>query len=105
MKEIVDKILKQEKEAREKIDSARKEAENIILKAKKEAQQFTQQSEQKLRQEIETAKNDSFVQYLAQKEKILKETQEFVQFQFQKSVKNIPDTAQKFFNQIIEIKE
>jgi vacuolar-type H+-ATPase subunit H len=104
MKEIVDTILKEEEQARKRIEKVRLEAQDIVLKAQKDSADFTEQTITEVNTLAEKKKNDSLEEFIAQKEKVIREAREQFSAKRQAKNKDIPGFAQKIFSRIIEIK-
>jgi vacuolar-type H+-ATPase subunit H len=103
MKEVVDKILKEEEQARKRIENARQEGQDIILKSQKESQGIIEQDIAQLNDSIEKKRQDLQKEFIAEKEKIIKETQEQVSAKREVKNKDIPEIAQRIFSRIIAI--
>lgn len=101
MKEIVNEILKEEDAARKIIEKAKAEAESIITNARNEAKQYLETAHSDLKiflaQKLENAEKE----LLAEKEKIIKKTEEENVNLRKSRGKDIPAIAKEIFSQVI----
>jgi len=105
MKEIVNEILKEEEAARKVIEKTRVEAEGIVTSAKNEAKAYLEKAEADLKHFLAQKQASAEEQFLAEKEKILKETEE-ENIRLRKSwEKDIPAIAKNLFSQVISKKD
>jgi len=105
MKEVVNEILKEEEEARKVIEKTKGEAENIITDAKKQAKTYLEKTETDLKQILAQKQNTTEKQFLAEKDKILKEAEEENIRLRESREKNIPTIAKNLFLQLISKKD
>jgi vacuolar-type H+-ATPase subunit H len=104
MKETVDKILKQEEEARHKIEHARQESQDLVRKAQKEADSLVQDALTSSRGVIQARKEEADKGFIREKEKELKTTLAEISAKRLVKEKDIAVLGQKVFQKIIEIK-
>jgi vacuolar-type H+-ATPase subunit H len=105
MKEIVNEILKEEDAARKVIEKTRLVAEEIVADAKNKAKSYLEKAETDLKQFLAQKQASAEKQFLTEKEKILKETEE-ESIRLRKSwEKDIPAIAKNLFSQVISKKE
>jgi vacuolar-type H+-ATPase subunit H len=105
MKEIVDRILKEEELARKKIQNARDESEGIIRKAEKESQEMIEKSVSDSNESFERKKELTRNEFVLEKEKQLKDIREKLAALRKEKEKDIPSLAQKIFSRIILIED
>lgn len=103
MKEIVEKILKEEQAASKTIEKAKKDAEGIILQAKKDAEGIIKKSILDAQDLAQNKKIEARKNFLSEKERILAETRSELIFQKARKEKDIPDISEKVFSRIINI--
>jgi len=103
MKEVVDKILKEEEQARKLIEKTRLEVQDIISNAQKDSQDIVEQDIIQLNALIEGKRKDLEKEFISEKEKILRETQEELSAKRESRNKDIPGITQKIFSRIIKI--
>jgi vacuolar-type H+-ATPase subunit H len=104
MKEIVDKILRQEEEARQKIERARQEAQDLTRKAQKEADSLIEDALTSSRGVVQARREEADKGFILEKEKELKATLEDISAKRIMKEKDIPALSQKVFQRIIQIK-
>lgn len=103
MKDIVEKILKEEETASKLVEKSRLEAENIIFKAKKEAMDLINDITLKAKEEAQKKKIDTDRECISKKAKVLQEIKMDLSSLREKRERNIPELARKIFYQIIKI--
>ncbi len=103
MKEVVDKILKEEEQARKRIEKARLEGQDIVLKAQKDSQNIIEEALTQVNALVEKRKKESWEEFVSRKEKVLRDIREQLSAQRQAKNKDIPGIAQKIFSRVIEI--
>ena len=103
MKEVVDKILKEEEQARKRIEKARLEAQDIISRAQKESRDITEEEIIRLNLLNDEKIKNFEKEFIAEKEKIIKEIQAELSAKRQARDKDIPEIAQRIFSRIIAI--
>ncbi len=104
MREIVDRILQEEKSARSKVERAQNQSEGIVLKAKEEANSLIQDAADKAEALAEDNKIDAQKNFLAEKERILKEALDAASLSRSRREKDIPKIAGDIFSKIMSIK-
>jgi vacuolar-type H+-ATPase subunit H len=105
MKEIVNEILREEDTARKIIEKAKTEAEGIITNAKNEAKQYLETAHCDLKVFLIQKQENTEKEFLAEKEKIIKKTEE-ENINLRKSrEKDIPAIAKEIFSQVIRQQE
>ena len=105
MKDIVERILKEERLAQDRIERARKDSEGLIQKARKEAQETIARGLGDATAIVERKKLESQQEFIRQKEEALKKTQDEVAASIGALAKDIPGAAQKIFTKVISIEE
>ncbi len=101
MKEIINEILKEEESARKVIEKTKIEAERIITEAENQARAYLEKAQAELKHFLSQKEETAEKQFLAEKEKLLKETEE-ENIRLRKSwEKDIPAIARKLFSQLI----
>jgi len=101
---MIDRILQEEQSARSGVERAQKEAQDIVLKAKEEAGAIIKDAINKARELAESRKEEAEKSFLAEKEKILKETKDNIVLSRGSRDKDIPEIAGKIFSKIITVK-
>ena len=104
MREIVDRILQEEQSARSRLERAQNQSQDIVLKAKEEALLLTQEAVNKARDLAKKNKEETQKNFLAEKEKILKEAKEGAALLISHREKDIVNIAGDIFKRIITIK-
>jgi len=105
MKEIVDRILKEEELARKKIQNAREEGENIIRKAEKDGQDMIEKSASDFNESFERKKELTQNELVLEKEKQLRQIREKLVVLRKDKEKDVPSLAQEIFSRIIRIED
>jgi vacuolar-type H+-ATPase subunit H len=105
MKEIVDKILKEEQLAQERVESAKKESDLILQKARKEAKDMQENIEQELADLAQMKKESASDGFLKEKAQILNATRADISAKTEAKKKDIPVIARRVFDQSITIQE
>jgi hypothetical protein len=105
MKETVDKILRQEEEARQRIEAARQEAQEMVRKAQKDADSLLEQSRKSSHDFAEARKEEAGKGFTLEKEKELKLTLEDISAKRREKEKDIALLSQKVFLGVIRIKD
>ena len=105
MKDIVEKILREEKRAGKILQDAKEEADRIVKDAKKEKetiinQAITEADDFSCKQKEELEKK-----FLSEKEKALKETKNETLAIRDRKEKDVSEISRKVFSQIITIKD
>jgi len=104
MKEIVERILKEELVASKALEQAKIEAENIIAAAKKEAEALIKETIIKTKEIIDAQKSEAEKKFISEKEKVIQDTLIELAFLRQKKEKDTPEISKKIFYRIIGIK-
>lgn len=105
MKEIVDRILDEEKSARIRIEQAQSQADAIILKAREESKSLIEDTVKKAEESASQKKEQSRNTFLSDKDRMLKETSDNVSLSRGNREKDIPKIAHKIFSRVITIKD
>ena len=105
MKEIVERILKEERLAQDRIERSRKESEQTIQKARKEAQDAIARSVDETMAEAQRKKLESQQEFVREKEAVLKKTKDDVAASIGDISKDISMISQKIFTRIVTIEE
>jgi len=104
MREIVDRILHEEQSARSAIEQAQERSRNIVLKAKEESASIIQEAVNKAEELVRDNKEQSERNFLADKERIIREAKESAGSSRSGREKDIPGIAREIFRKIITIK-
>ena len=104
MKETVDKILKQEEEARQNIEKARQESQDLTRKAQKEADSLIEDALTSSQEVVKERKEEADKGFILEKEKELKATLNNISAERLVKEKDITLLSQKVFQRIIQIK-
>jgi vacuolar-type H+-ATPase subunit H len=104
MKETVDKILKQEEEARQNIEKARQESQDLTRKAQKEADSLIEDALTSSQEAVQARKEEAEKGFILEKEKELKATLDNISAKRLVKEKDIALLSQKVFQGIIQIK-
>jgi len=105
MKEIVEKILGEEKAAQSRIEAARKESDALIQKARKDALELTRSGAEESAAFADGKREEAQQAFLRQREDILKKVRDEVEAGSEGRARNIPVVAGRIFDKIIAIKE
>lgn len=105
MKEIVERILKQERLAQEIIEKARRESDGVIQQSRKEARDILTRSAEDTASNLENKRQASQKEFMRQKEEELQKVRDEVAGQVDRRSKDIPAIAQKLFTRIVSIQE
>ena len=103
MKEIVDRILKEEQEAQGRLIQARQDAERMVTQAKKEAQAAVERSAAETEEFVRKRRADTRQQLLLEKEKALADTRSQVSARAKSREKSIAAVAQSVFTRVMDI--
>jgi len=104
MREIVDRILQEEKSARSKVERAQNQSEGIVLKAKEEASSLIQDAVNKAEALAKNNKEEAQKSFLAERDRILKEALDAASLSRSRREKDIEKIAGDIFSKIIIIK-
>ncbi len=105
MKEVVERILREEEAARAKIEKAREEAEDIILRAKKGSRELIEERIRSAKDSAEKGREESERAFLSEKEKVLRETRDKSAALRKAREKDIPEIARRIFSRIMHIED
>ncbi|HQJ14973.1 MAG TPA: hypothetical protein PLJ26_00605 [Candidatus Omnitrophota bacterium] len=105
MKEIVERILKQERQAQEIIEKTRRESDGLIQQARKEAQEIISRSAQDVAAALENKRQAAQQEFRRQKDLELGRLRGEVSEKIAGREGDIPAIAQRLFNRIISIEE
>ncbi|MFA6281493.1 MAG: hypothetical protein WCY05_03205 [Candidatus Omnitrophota bacterium] len=104
MKEIVNQILKEEEIGRAMLTKAKQDAQNLILKAQKDSKDLFDKTAEETKDITSRKQKEAENKFLAERERILQETQSD-SIALRKSRENdIPAIAKEIFQKIIDIK-
>jgi vacuolar-type H+-ATPase subunit H len=104
MKAVIDKILKEEEQARKNIDSARAKATEMIDEANKEAKKRSEDVLLGAANLAKQKKEQAEKEFLAEKNKLIQRTKEEAVALRQQKEKNVSEITEKVFSEIISIK-
>ncbi len=105
MKEIVEKILEEERRAQERIDNARKESEAAIHLARKDAAGLLKKSADDSLVLAEKMRSDAEKESDIRKEAVLKKVKDEVSAAVRGRERSIVASAARIFDEVIQIKE
>ncbi len=100
MKEIVERILREEQLARDRILVARKEAEDLLQKAKKDAASMISDADADLARTIEQKRQSAIDEYAALKDSQITHIRTDVSRQNEARQKDIPALVDRVFKQV-----
>lgn len=103
MKNIVEKILQEEKTAGRLIEESKLAAENMLIKARKDAESLMEKAMSDSAETAEKMKEDAEAKFLSEKEKMLQETKDLLAKLNKDREKNIPDISRRVFQRIVNI--
>lgn len=101
MKQVIDRILKEEESARAKLDNAKIKAEDTILDAKKRAQVLMEEAVVSTSSFAKTKKEEFGKQFLSEREKTIKKAKEEISAVRTAKEKDIQKFADKIFSKVI----
>jgi len=104
VKAIIDKIIKEEEQARQNIDSAKAKATEIINEANKEAKRRSEEIISSADSIAKDKKQQTEKTFVEEKNKIIEKTKEEAIKLRQQKEKNMSDIADKVFAEIISVK-
>jgi vacuolar-type H+-ATPase subunit H len=104
MKETVEKILKQEEDARQRIERARQESQDLIRKTQKESASLIDDALISSHNLAQARKEEADKGFNLEKEKELKATLDNISAKLLEKEKDIAQLSQKVFQRIIQIK-
>jgi F0F1-type ATP synthase membrane subunit b/b' len=105
MKDIVDKILKEEEQTRKRLAEAERQAEVIIEQAKKESQNIIEEVIKETKAAAEKKRAESEKASLSDKENVLNEAKEKIAALRKGRERDIDGIAAKVFLKMIEMKD
>jgi vacuolar-type H+-ATPase subunit H len=105
MKEIVDRILKEEEEARKAIERARSQAQETIRQAEAKARALLEDAHTQAQTLAQERKNQAAQEFLRQKQDALRSTETEISSRRQAKEKDIPAVAHRVFLKVISIEE
>jgi F0F1-type ATP synthase membrane subunit b/b' len=105
MKDVIERILKEEDAARKRIEEAEVQAEEMVAKAGKEASLFTDDMIAKAADYARRKKDEYEHQFLGEKDRILQRIKQEAASLRKNKEKNIEPIAKRVFSQIITIQE
>ena len=103
MREIVDRILQEEQSARSRVERAQNQSQDIVLKAKEEASSLIQDAVNRAEDLARNNKEDAEKNFLAEKERVLREAKDGAAFSRNRREQDIPKIAGDIFSKIITI--
>jgi len=105
MKDVVEKILKEEERASKILQAAKEESERIVREAKKEKENIVTQAIAEADDSSYEQKDASAKRFMSEKEKILQETRKEILAIKEKKGKDLSEISKKVFYQIVTIKD
>jgi vacuolar-type H+-ATPase subunit H len=103
MKEIVDRILQEEEQARRKIEDAGRQAQTLVQQARQQAEETAEKQEKEALGLIEKKKQEAFEAFSAQKAAVLDQTRQEILARRQSKQTDTAALAEKTFRRIIAI--
>jgi len=104
MREIVDRILQEERSASSRVERAQNQSQDIVLKAKEEAISLIQDAVNRAEGLAQNNKKEAEESFLAEKERVLREAKDDAALSRSRREKDIPKIAGDIFSKIITIK-
>ncbi len=104
MREIVDRILREEESARSRVERAQNQSQGIVLKAKEEAIFLIQDAVNKAEDLAKNKKEETEKSFLAEKDRILGEAKDGAALSRSRREKDIAKKAGDIFSKIITTK-
>jgi len=101
MKDIVDRILKEEEQTRKRVEKVKQEAADILANARKESQDIVEQAVSQAKLMVQKKREESEKGFLSEKETILKEAREKASGLRKSRENDIPNIARTVFDRII----
>jgi vacuolar-type H+-ATPase subunit H len=105
MKEIVERILNEERMAQDRIEKARTESEGSIQNARNQSQDMFSRSSEEAAAFVQQKKKGSQQEFIRQREDMLAKTRAEVEKNNVVLSKDIPVISQKIFKKIISMQE
>jgi len=102
MKEIVDRILREEEFARKKIENADKEGRAMVSQAAEESRKIIKDAVARAGLSAQEKKEQAHKAFIAEKEKALGQTREQISGKIEARSGDIPAIAGKLFSRIVE---
>lgn len=104
MKEIVERILKEEEIARTLIEKTKKDAQGMVLKAQKDSKELLDKIADNIKNTTSQKTKEAESNFLAERKKILEETQNSNTALRKSREKDIAAISKEMFLKIIDIK-
>jgi vacuolar-type H+-ATPase subunit H len=104
MKEIVDRILKEEEVMRSRVESAQAQSKELVDRARAQAGASLNGITVELKRLSEKSRTEAEQGFRAEREAILAKTKNEAGQSREKRKRDIPQLAQKIFDQVVEIK-
>lgn len=101
MKEIIEKILEEEKQARERVDGAREKAKQIRIEAEKESKKILEEIQQKGREEAKALIAQAEGEAKEQREEELRGAARLDQTLWNEKKQDIEDTVEVLFRMVL----
>lgn len=105
MREIVDRILQEERSASSRVELAKNQSRDIILKAKEAAASLIQDAVNKAENLAQSRKEEAEKNFLVEKDRILSEAKDGAALSRSRRDKDIVKKAEDIFLKIINIKD
>lgn len=105
MKEVVEKVLWEEEQARISMEKARAEADSIILRAKKDSEALFEGTITQVKDLIQKKTEESTQEFLAEKENVLAAARTEAATLRKTREKDITDISRTVFLEIIDIED
>ena len=105
MKDVVEKIIKEEKRASKILQDAKEESVRILMDVKKEKETIIGQAISEADDFSHKQKEDSEKKFMSEKEKVIKEAKEETLAIRERKNKDISEISMRIFSQIITIED
>jgi vacuolar-type H+-ATPase subunit H len=101
MKQIVERILREEQLARDRIQAAKKQADESLVAAKKDAQKLLSDADADLARLIEQKRLTAIDEYNKTKDSEITQLRQDVSRQFDQRKKDIPGHVENVFSRVV----
>jgi V/A-type H+-transporting ATPase subunit G/H len=102
MKQVIDEILLEEKQARERVEAAREEAKQIRLKSDQESRKILDQSRQETQEEVKALLEKTRSEAEKEREAILNKAKKAGDTLWQEKAERIDKTLKRLFQLAIK---
>lgn len=105
MKDIVEKILKEEEKASKIVQGAKEDADHMVREAKKEKEDIVNQAILQAEASAQKQKEEAEKSFISEKESVLKEARRATLAIREKKEKEIQETSRKVFSRVITVRD